>query len=144
MAEAFGDRIDRFRQAFVGTECHVGKREHDWEFRFGDGLGIAVHAPWRVVVAEGIAHADEDHGQLFGLKEPVNGEKRTNDLLRDLRVERIEIDLLTADICIRFAGGQRVDVFNNSSGYEGWVGVLDSGADSLMVIGQGGGQVCIG
>ena len=144
MARAFADMMDRFRQAFVGTECTVVKREHDWDFGFGDGLGLAVAVPWRVVVPEGIAHAEADDRQLFGLKEPINGEQRANELLRGHRVEQIEIDLLTADICIRFDDGVRLDVFNNSSGYEGWTGNLGTGTDHLMVIGQGGGQVSIG
>ena len=144
MAKAFAEMMDRFRQAFVGAECTVVKREHDWDFGFGDGLGLAVAVPWRIVVPDGIAHAEPDDGQLFGLKEPINGERRTNELLRGHRVEQIEIDLVTADICIRFDDGLRLDVFNNSSGYEGWTGTLGTGIDHLMVIGQGGGQVSIG
>jgi hypothetical protein len=44
----------------------------------------------------------------------------------------------TSDLVIQFAEGVRLDVFNNSSGYEGW---HYSDRQGLELIAQGGGKL---
>jgi len=72
--------------ALRGRECHVERREADWSFDFGERLNIAASVPWRVVTKDGIAHADEDDGQWFGLSKPVDGEARANELLHGQKI----------------------------------------------------------
>ena len=123
-----------------GRLCKVTKREFDWNFNFGEGLSITASVPWRIVTPDGIAHADRDDGQWFGLPQPVDGEARANSLLSERRVAGVEADELTGDLRIDFGDGVRLDLFNNSSGYEGWQADLTrDDAPSLTIIAMGGG-----
>jgi hypothetical protein len=61
-------------------------------------------------------------------------------LLEGKTVESARIDETTADLCITFAGDIRVDVFNDSSGYEGWTFADQRGT---WLVAQGGGQMAI-
>jgi hypothetical protein len=125
--------------ALSGRECRVIRREADWSFNFGDRLHIAVSVPWRVVTADGIAHGHDDDGQWFGLPEPVDGEARTNDLLQGQKVAEVELDEQTADLRIVFGDGVRLDLFSQSSGYEGWQACLQDGGKEAVIIALGGG-----
>jgi hypothetical protein len=126
-----------------GQCCRVERRAHDWAFRFGDGSGLGVSVPWRIIQAGRIAFANSDDGQVFGLSAPIDGEARANMLLQGLRVIDVEIDGLTADLHLRLEGELRIDVFNHSSGYEGWQGWYASGPDTVTVIGLGGGGIAV-
>jgi hypothetical protein len=129
--------------AFRGRECRVVRREADWEFDFGDRFSIAVSVPWRVVTADGIAHGYDDDGQWFGLPQPVNGEARTNELLQGQKVSSVELDEQTADLRVVFGERIRLDLFNQSSGYEGWQASLPDNGNEISVIALGGGGVAI-
>jgi len=126
--------------ALRGRECHVERREADWSFDFGERLNIAASVPWRVVTKDGIAHADEDDGQWFGLSKPVDGEARANELLHGQKIVGVELDRDTADLRLVFDGA-RLDFFNNSSGYEGWHASVPAGGKELTVIALGGGRL---
>ena len=126
--------------ALHGRECRVTRREVDWSFNFGERLNIAASAPWRVVTADGIGHGVEDDGQCFGLPEPIDGEARTNDLLRGKKVVGVELDGQTSDLRIAFEGGARLDFFNTSSGYEGWQATV-GGQTGDTIIALGGGKL---
>lgn len=132
--------VSDIASALQGQECRVTRREYDWSFDFGERLSIAVPTWWRVVTSNGIAHASEDDGQWFGLSAPVDGEVRTNELLRGQKVIAVDIDQLTADLRIMFDGGIRLDVLNNSSGYEGWIATV-RGRDGLTVAVIDGGKL---
>lgn len=106
--------------ALLGRECRASRREADWNFDFGERLSIAASVPWRVVTADGIAHGDEDDGQRFRLPGPVDGEARVNALLSGQKVRQVKVDEQTADLRVDFDGGTRLDLFSNSSAYEGW------------------------
>jgi hypothetical protein len=127
--------------ALQGRECRASRREADWNFDFGERLNIAASAPWRVVTADGIAHGDEDDGQRFGLPQPVDGEARVNYLLSGQKVRKVEVDGQTADLRVVFDGGARLDLFNNSSGYEGWQASVPVDGKVLTVIALGGGEL---
>jgi len=132
--------VSAISSALQGQECRVTRREFDWQFDFGERLSISVPVPWRVVTPDGIAHASGDDGQRFGHSKPIDGEARTNQLLRGRKVIASEIDQHTADLRVGFDGGTRLDFFNNSSGYEGWE-VWFAGADGLVVTALGGGKL---
>jgi hypothetical protein len=125
--------------ALHGRACRVDRREADWSFDFGDRLNIAVSVRWRVIRGGRIAHGDDDDGQWFGLTQPVDGETRTNELLQGQTVVGVRLDEQTADLRVEFDGGARLDIFNNSSGYEGWQALVPAGGKELTVIALGGG-----
>ena len=125
--------------ALQGRACRIRRREFDWSFDFGERVSIAASGPWRVVTADGIAHGDQDDGQWFGLAEPVDGEARTNNLLQGQKVANVELDAQTTDLRLTFDGGVRLDLFNNSSGYEGWQASVPADGKELTVIALGGG-----
>ena len=125
------------RNSLTGKPCKVKKREADWNFNFID-VNVAVSVPWRIVTDEGIAYGSEDDGQWFGLPQPVNGEARANELLRERAVVSVSVNGVTGDLSLDFDGGSRLDLFNNSSGYEGWVADLPfGGAKRTSIIALG-------
>jgi hypothetical protein len=125
--------------ALRGRECRVTRREAGWSFDFGERLYLTASVPWRIVTAAGIAHGDEDDAQWFGLPQPVDGEQRTNALLKGQKVLSVGVDEQTADLRVVFDGGARLDLFNNSSGYEGWQALVPGDGKELTVIALGGG-----
>lgn len=127
--------------ALKGRECRVSRREFDWNFYFGERVSIDASPPWRVVTADGIAHSADDDGQQFGLPRPVDGEARSNDLLRGQRVVKVELDEQTSDLKLLFDGGARLDFFNNSSGYEGWGANVPTSGKELRIQALGGGKL---
>lgn len=128
------------RNALVGRQCEVRKQEFDWNFNFGEGLDVTASVPWRIVTPSGIAHGDKDDGQWFGLPQPVDGEARANTLLNGRTVIDVEADELTADLRINFGDGVRLELFNQSSGYEGWQADLACAeAQPRTIIAMGGG-----
>jgi hypothetical protein len=108
-----------------------------WSFGFEGRLGLNVQCPWRIVSDNGIELGNVDDGQLFGLPEPVNGAAAALKLLAPTAIERVQITEKTGDIVLEFESGIRLEVFNHSSGYEGWNCGIPSG---LEVIGMGGGS----
>ena len=114
------DYLHVMQHAATGATCSVVKRESDWLFTLADTLTLSVECPWRVITDKGIAVTDEDDGQLFGLNEPVRSAARTNALLIGKRLVAFDVDIRTADLRLSFEGGIQLQVFNNSSGYEGW------------------------
>jgi hypothetical protein len=125
----------------------VPGRAHDpdWFLRFAPDAWFVVSCPRRIVARGGIAFADADHGQLFGLAQPVDGEARSNELLGGAYVLDVSISVETADVVIQLEGGVRIDVFNNSMGHEGWNATYPalSGSNRVRLIGLGGGEITI-
>jgi hypothetical protein len=139
------DYVAQLRESLLGLECRVERHDPDWFLRFAPDIWFVISCPWRVVAEGGIAFADEDHGQYFGLSQPVDGEERSNELLDGARVVDASISVETADVLIKLERGLRIEVFNNSSGYEGWnVSYPDpNGAGEVRLIGLGGGDIAI-
>ena len=107
-----------------------------WSFDFEGRLRLNVQCPWRIVSDGGIALGSEDDGQQFGLPAPVKGEAVALHLLAATPLEQLLITEKTGDVVFELESGIRLEVFNNSSGYEGWNCGTSSG---LAVIGMGGG-----
>ncbi|MEJ6790931.1 DUF6188 family protein [Brevundimonas sp. BR2-1] len=128
-----------FEAAVVGRSCRVERREADWAFDLLNKTGLAVGCHWRLVSPDGIVLTDEDHGQRFGLPEPVDAEAQANALLAGATVSSAAVDQVTADLCLRFSNDLRLDLVNNSSGYEGWQGSFDHGGNEASIIAMGGG-----
>lgn len=132
------DLAQAFEAAVVGRSCRVERRETDWSFDLQDNNGFAVSCHWHLISPDGIALTEEDDGQRFGLPEPVDAESRANALLGGATVTSATVDGLTADICLRFSNDMRLDVFNNSSGYEGWQGSFLHEGKATSIIATGG------
>lgn len=109
-----------------------------WSFDFGDKVVLQIGSPWRVMKNDGIAHGHLDHGQQFGLPEPVDGEARAADLLKDRAARAATVVHGSADLIVDLGSGVRLEVFNNSSGHEGW---LLHAPDGRSFIAQGGGRL---
>jgi len=130
-----------FEASLTGRSCVIGRREHDWSFGLSEGVGLAVSAPWRIVSSGRIAFASEDDGQMFGLKAPVDGEAEARKHLGSKTITAVTLDRETADLKLHFDAGTRIDVFNNSMGYEGWQASYVTHDKRWSLIAMGGGEV---
>lgn len=131
------DELTRnFEQGLVGRPCAVERREHDWFFDFGDGRSLAASVPWRLVGLEAILIAEADDGHAYGRPSPVDAQQEANAVLEGATVERVLVDTVTSDLAVWFSNGLRLDVFNNSIGYEGWHASF--GKSSMIALGGGG------
>src|ERR1019366_1481758 len=92
------DLVTRFEEALKGCRCTIQRGENVWIFDFGDGCRITAESPWRLVVSTGIAFADTDDGQQFGLSAPVDGEAVSNALLKGHKIKSATVDRVTADL----------------------------------------------
>jgi hypothetical protein len=108
-----------------------------WEFRFGSNVSFAVATPWRVLAGGRIQVGGADDGQWFGLPRPVDAAARAMEFLRGRPVREFSIDLLSADVSVDFGDDVLLQVFNSSSGYEGWE--LSDESSTRLLIGMGGG-----
>ncbi len=135
------DLTSAFEADVVGRPCRVRRREHDWDFDLQNGRGLAVSCHWRIVSSDGIALTEEDDKQWFGLAEPIDAAMRATALFAGATVTSVKVDQTTADLCLGFSNGLRLDLFNNSAGYEGWKGsfMLEDGRGcSIIALGGGG------
>lgn len=130
-----------FEVAVVGRSCRVKRRETDWDFDLSGNVGFAVNCHWRLISAAGILRTDEDDGQVFGLPAPVDAESNANDLLAGATVSSATVDRVTADLCVRFSNGLRLELLNNSAGYEGWQGCFKHDGKAITIIAMGGGSL---
>ena len=86
----------------------------------------------------GIAVGRSDHGQTFGLSRAVDAAAELVRLVKDRIVVEAAADQQTADLCLKFDAGIRLEVLNDSSGFEGWI---LNGADGRFIVAQGGGRI---
>lgn len=140
------DVLAVFKASIVDRTCLAERWEHSWPFVFGTrgldwGCTIVVTAPWRVITDGRITCSGEDDGQRFGRSEPLDALLKANSVLGGKRVLEIGVDLETADIRVEFDGGTRLDIFNMSSGYEGWIASFDAHGVSFDLIATGGGEL---
>jgi hypothetical protein len=119
------------------TEIPDLEVEGVWQFGFTSGW-LRVECIWRAVSAAGILLGSEDHRQQFGLPAAVDAASRILVLLGGKVVESLNITSATSDLTIQFNDDLRLDIFNNSSGYEGWHYCDRQG---LELIAQGGGRL---
>lgn len=132
-----------FEAQAVGRSCRVVRREADWVFDLQDDTGLVVGCHWRLISPSGIALTDEDDGERFGLSDPVNAESKANALLSGATVTSATIDRLTADLRLQFSNDLRLEVVNNSSGYEGWEVDFTSGGKAATIVAMGGGGLTV-
>jgi hypothetical protein len=110
-----------------------------WQFCFTGGY-LLVECPWRAIEAGSVVLASGDHQQKYGLPEPIDGPSRIRELLENRIVEAVEIDSVTSDLSVTFTQNLRFEVFNDSSGYEGWT---YSDGRGLKLVPMGDGKMAI-
>ena|ERR1039457_3424515 len=108
-------------QTFVGAplQC-VEKLDYSWVFRFGEPLLIMTESPWRLVTPEKIIVAADDHGQKFGLPQPVDASECVLSRLATLGVRSVSVDDLTGDLLLYFSDRVYLQFLQLSAGYESW------------------------
>ncbi|HEY3916991.1 MAG TPA: DUF6188 family protein [Stellaceae bacterium] len=118
----------------------VERSEHEWLFCFSNELRLWIACPWRIVVEGRIALSDEDHAQQFGLPEPVDGIEKAKTLLLGKVISGVATRT-TGDLTINFEGQIALEIWNNSSGYEGWRLVDNNNNGLISVVATGGGEL---
>jgi hypothetical protein len=121
----------------------IARYENSCTFQFGDGQKFNAYCPWRIVVDGHIACSDEDHGHWFGLDAPVDVQVVANRHLLREKVIAVEISKGTGDVAIVFENSIRLELFNNSSGYEAWEAFVRRDSAQYNIIAQGGGQILV-
>jgi len=112
-------------------EHHSG----NFTFEFGDVILVA-DTFWRVLAEGKIALTSRDHGQMFGLKEPVDAAAAAMKLLSQRRIVKVTLDEELADLFVEFEDGSFLEILNESSGYEPWN--LSAPGVNLIALGGGG------
>jgi hypothetical protein len=136
------DGIAIVKNALLGLPCtSVNKAEYSWHLSFGHGEAtLNLECPWRLSSDGAIAYGYEDDGQQFGLSHPVDGVAKSTALLMNSLVASVEIDEISSDLSITFSNGVGLEIFNASSGYEGWNCSLTNGT---TVVAKGGGNLYV-
>jgi len=86
-----------------------------------------------------IALGDCDHGQKFGLPEPVDGPAEAKRLLSNKSIQAVVVREDAGDLAITFSDRTVLEVFQISSGHEGW----QIGIPGLNVVVMGGGDLAM-
>jgi hypothetical protein len=115
----------------------AAKDEASWIFAFGCGVSIRVECHWRLIVG-GIAVSDEDHGQLFGLKVPVDAAQVVFERVGESPVAEVMLRGGPSDMLLHFANGAILEILPNSSGHENWA---LRGPDGWVMLAAGGGNL---
>jgi hypothetical protein len=125
------------------TEHYLVRTErgdYDWVFHFTDDAFLRVACPWRIVQSGGIALGDCDDAQKFGLPEPVDAARTSEQIFLNRAITAVKLRDDTGDIAIHFGDRAYLEVLNTSSGYEGWQFGATNG---LMVVATGGGELAL-
>jgi hypothetical protein len=139
------DTIDARFVPWIGLFCTEIKCdvERQWSFTFVNRGSLMVFCPWRIIAKGGIALGTEDDGQKFGLSSPINAAQKAFDLLSQKSVIKVTAFNESGDLNIFFNDNVRLEVFNNSSGYEGWHACVKNESDTTEIVAQGGGEICL-
>ena len=116
----------------------VVRAEYSWHFDLGPGTSLVAECPWRIIAEGGIALGSVDDQQQFGLPAPVDAQVLAGKLLQGREVTAVEVMPASSDLVLTFDGERRLELFNNSSGYEGWT---LSAPNGTRFIAQGGGHL---
>lgn len=127
--------------AFIGLHCTSVTRfgAESWRFEFEGRTTLDVRCPWRIVADGRIALGNGDHGQQFGLPKPLEGKQEAERLLV-APVAKVTLREPTADLVLELEQGTSLEIFNSSSGYEGWE---CSTTDGLLAVALGGGDISV-
>jgi hypothetical protein len=126
--------------AWIGQECtQVERRDYDWIFWFENAGKVTCECPWRIITDNRIALTNMDHGQLFGLKMPIDAPAAARKFLDGKKVVSVKVAPITGDLAISFESETILEIFNYSSGYESW----NATSKGFYVVAKGGGDLAI-
>jgi predicted flavoprotein YhiN len=117
------------------TLAEVEQREFSWSFAFSGGGCVVTESAWRLITKDGISVTSEDHGQMFGLKSPVDAIARLLATTKEKKIQESRVVENTSDLVLRFEDGVRLEFLNLSCGYEAWRATL--GTDDVICLGGG-------
>jgi hypothetical protein len=106
--------------ALCGASCKAVKFEGEWYFTFDNGCVLRAGCLWRLVVEQRVALTGDDQMQRFGLDKPVDAAESAMQILSGKNVARVRLVEGTADICLEFPDGTRLELVKDSSSYEPW------------------------
>src|SRR4029453_9156808 len=98
-AEKAVDSAENLAKGMIGERLESVKRlDYDWDFRFDGGSSLMFQSVWRLVSEAAIEVTNEDDGQQFGLKTPVNAAELLKATIGEQRISAVRIDDATSDI----------------------------------------------
>lgn len=71
-----------------------------WKFSFGEPYKLQVNSLWRLIIDGRVALTATDHGQRFGMPEPVDVVADANALLREASITRVRLEEALADLTL--------------------------------------------
>ena len=80
---------------------------------------MATEAEWRLIKDGRIVVTSDDHGQQFGLPQPVDAAEELSSIV-GRTVDEAAISSTTGDLTIIFSGRAQLQLLQMSSGYESW------------------------
>ena len=113
----------------------IEKRDHSWLFMFAAEISIVTESPWRLLTADRIVVASEDHGHQFGLSASVDAAERVLAGVSGKSVVAASIIRPAADLMVDFGGGAQLQFYQLSCGYEAWR--LSIHGDETICVGGG-------
>jgi hypothetical protein len=108
-----------------------------WFFRFEGGIYLTVESLWRVISATAIAITSEDDGQLYGLQAPLDAAVIGLEVISRHTVTGVDIDATSSDLTIHFGADLRLQIVNDTSGFEAW----SLSSPEFLLIGRNGDTV---
>jgi hypothetical protein len=75
---------------------------------------------------------------MFGLKAPYDACAEVMEFLAGRKIVAADLDTTIGDITITFEGNRKLEVINDSTGYEGWTLMAP---DKYMLVAASGGEV---
>ena len=93
---------------------------YSWFFHFSDEGWIRTGCLWRLLRNGRITLTSNDHGQLFGLTQPVDAEVLATAALTGKDIISIAYSDETADLGISVDGNFMLQILPDSIGHETW------------------------
>jgi len=113
----------------------VAKQDFTWFFTFQDSDRILTESAWRLVTKTGIGVTAEDHGQMFGLKEPVDAAACVIAATKEKKIIAFRLAERTSDLVLSFEDEVSIEFLNLSCSYESWRAYHD--AEEVICMGGG-------
>ena len=110
---------------------------YNWFFRLSNNEWLRAGCLWRVLRNGSISLTSNDHGQLFGLNQPIDAVLLATAALADKEMTSLAWDETTADLSLSLDGEVLLQLVPDSSGYEAW----ELHIDGTGYIALGGGPV---
>jgi len=133
--------LETLRPILVGNEViRVEGRPFTWQFHLQRDCFVNIECPWRVFEDGNYKFSGADHDQKFGLSEPFNVVRETTALIAGKNLTEISIAKEAADLVLHFENEVRIELLQNSGGYEAW---NVAGPEGILVVAMGGGNLAV-